>query len=170
MVLCIMIHLHRRDTMYNNILLAAALQRWDRYSVYALAARDLVTALAPQTKQLHVVSVYEHEAPRIPTSGLPAEMAAQLREQHIEETNRLMAEKMEKYVEPLLTLGIPVSKLLRLGSPRHVIVEVASEIEADLLVIGSHSKRGLFEIALGDTARHVSAHAPCVVLMVAPKK
>jgi len=40
---------------------------------------------------------------------------------------------------------------LRLGSSRHVIVEVASEIEADLLVIGSHSKRGLFDIALGDT-------------------
>jgi nucleotide-binding universal stress UspA family protein len=71
-------------------------------------------------------------------------------------------------VEPILTLRIPVSKLLRLGSPRHVIVEVASE--ADLLVIGSHSKRGLFEIAMGDTARHVSTHAPCIVLMVAPKK
>lgn len=156
--------------MYNNILLAAALQRWERYSVYALAARDVVAALARQTKQLHVLSVYEHEAPRMPTSGLPAEMSAKLREQQIDETDRLMAEKMEKYVEPLLTEGIPVSKLLRLGNPRHVIVEVASEIEADLLVIGSHSKRGLLEIALGDTARHVSTHAPCIVLMVAPKK
>jgi nucleotide-binding universal stress UspA family protein len=96
-------------------------------------------------------------------------MAATLREQLIQETDRLMAEKLDQYVAPLVN-QVSVSKILRLGSPRHVIVEVASEIEADLLVIGSHSKRGLFDIALGDTARHVSEHAPCTVLMVAPKK
>jgi nucleotide-binding universal stress UspA family protein len=36
-------------------------------------------------------------------------------------------------------------------------------------VIGSHSKRGLLDIALGGTARHLSEHAPCPVVMVAPK-
>ena len=156
--------------MYKNILLAAALQQWERYSVHALAARDIAAALARHAKQLHVLSVYEHEAPRLPSSGLPAEMAANLREQLIQETDRLMAEKMDEYVAPLVSLGMPVAKILRLGSPRHVIVEVASEIEADLLVIGSHSKRGLLDIALGDTARHVSTHATCTVLMIAPKK
>ncbi len=156
--------------MYKNVLLAGALQQWERYSVHALAARDVAAALARHAKQLHVLSVYEHEAPRLPSSSLPAEMAANLREQLIQETDRLMAEKLDQYVAPLVSQGVSVSKILRLGSPRHVIVEVASEIEADLLVIGSHSKRGLFDIALGDTARHVSAHAPCTVLMVAPKK
>jgi nucleotide-binding universal stress UspA family protein len=157
--------------MYNNILLAAALQRWDRYSVHALAARDVAAALARQAKQLHVLSVYDNEGgARLPSSGLPAEMVAQLREQHMQETDRLMTEKMDQYVAPLVSQGLPVAKILRLGSPRHVIVEVASEIEADLLVMGSHSKRGLLDIALGDTARHVSAHAPCTVLMIAPKK
>ena len=156
--------------MYNNILLAAALQQWERYSVHAIAARDVAAALARHAKQLYVLSVYDNEAARLPSSGLPAEMVAQLREQHIQQTDRLMVEKMDQYVAPLVNQGVPVSKILRLGSPRHVIVEVASEIEADLLVIGSHSKRGLLDIALGDTARHVSAHAPCTVLMVAPKK
>jgi nucleotide-binding universal stress UspA family protein len=156
--------------MYNKILLAAALQRWERYSAHAIAARDVAAALARQAKQLYVLSVYDNEATRLPNSGLPAEMVAQLREQHIQETDRLMAEKMDQYVAPLVSQGVPVSKILRLGSPRNVIVEVAAEIEADLLVIGSHSKRGLLDIALGDTARHVSAHAPCTVLMVAPRK
>jgi len=156
--------------MHNIILLAAALQRWERYSVHAIAARDVAAALARHAKQLYVLSVYDNEAARLPSSGLPAEMVAQLREQHIQQTDRLMAEMMDEYVAPLVSQGVPVSKILRLGNPRHVIVEVASEIEADLLVIGSHSKRGLLDIALGDTARHVSAHAPCTVLMVAPKK
>jgi nucleotide-binding universal stress UspA family protein len=156
--------------MYKNILLAAALQHWERYSAHALAARDVAAALARHAKQLHVLSVYEREARRLPSSNLPAEMAANLREQLIQETDHLMAEKLDEYVAPLVSQGIPVSKILRLGSPRHLIVEVASETDADLLVIGSHSKRGLFDIALGDTARHVSAHAPCTVLMVAPRK
>jgi nucleotide-binding universal stress UspA family protein len=156
--------------MYKNILLAAALQHWERYSAHALAARDVAAALARHAKQLHVLSVYEHEARRLPSSNLPAEMAANLREQLIQETDHLMAEKLDEYVAPLVSQGIPVSKILRLGSPRHLIVEVASETDADLLVIGSHSKRRLFDIALGDTARHVNAHAPCTVLMVAPRK
>lgn len=156
--------------MCKNILLAAALQQWDRHSVHALAARDVAATLARHAKQLHVISVYEHEAPRLPSSSIPAEMVANLREQLFQDTDRLMAEKLKEYVAPLVSQGIPVSKILRLGSPRHLIVEVASETDADLLVIGSHSKRGLFDIALGDTARHVSAHAPCTVLMVAPRK
>lgn len=155
--------------MYNNILLAAALQQWERYSVHAIAARDVAAALARHAKQLYVLSVYDNEA-RLPSSGLSAEMVAQLREQHIQQTDRLMAEKMDQYVAPLVSEGVLVSKILRLGSPRHMIVEVAAEIEADLLVIGSHSKRGLLDIALGDTARHVSTHAPCEVVMVVPKK
>ena len=65
----------------NNILLAAALQQWDRYSVHALAARDVAVALSGQSGHLHVLSVYEYLSGRIPASGLPAEMAARIREQ-----------------------------------------------------------------------------------------
>jgi nucleotide-binding universal stress UspA family protein len=160
----------QEDIMYKNILLAGALQHWDRYSVHALAARDVAAELARHAKQLHVLSVYDHEPARLPTSELSAEMAARLREQYIQQTDQAMAQKMDEYVAPLVSQGISVSKIFRLGSPRDVIIEVALEIEADLLVIGSHSKRGLLDIALGGTARHVSTHAPCTVVMVAPKK
>jgi nucleotide-binding universal stress UspA family protein len=156
------------DAMYRNILLAAAFQNWEHYSAHALAARDLAATLARQAERLHVLSVYEHETSRVP-AGLPAEMAAKLREQQIGQVDRTMAEKMDEYVAPLLSQGLPVATILRVGSPRHLIVEVAHEVDADLLVIGSHSKRGVLDIALGGTARHVSKHAPCPVVMVAPK-
>lgn len=157
--------------MFDTILLAAALQQWERYSAYALAARDVAGALARQAKQLHVLSIYEYEQLRIPTPSLTAEMAAKLREQEIERTDTLVRQRLDAYVAPLVAQGLPVATiLLRLGSARHVIVEVATEIEADLVVIGSHSKRGLIDIPIGGTARHVSTHASCAVLMVAPKK
>ncbi|HEV8439405.1 MAG TPA: universal stress protein [Methylomirabilota bacterium] len=155
--------------MYKNILLAVALQRWEQYSAHALAARNVAAALARHAERLHVLSLYEYESGRVPT-GLPAEMTATIREQQIEQMDSLMVEKMNDFVGPLVSQGLPVSTILRVGSPRHLIVEIAHEVGADLLVIGSHSKRGLLDIALGDTARHVSGHAPCTVVMAAPKK
>jgi nucleotide-binding universal stress UspA family protein len=155
--------------MYRNILLAAAFQNWEHYSTHALAARDVAATLARDAERLHVLTVYEHEATRIP-AGVPPELAAKLREQQTEGVDRMVAEKMDDYVGPLLRQNLPVQKMLRIGSsPRHLIIEVAQEVDADLLVIGSHSKRGLLDIALGGTARHVSEHAPCHVVMVAPK-
>jgi nucleotide-binding universal stress UspA family protein len=50
-----------------------------------------------------------------------------------------------------------------------MIVQMALSVMADLLVIGSHSKRGIFDVALGGTARQISSRAPCTVLLVSPK-
>jgi nucleotide-binding universal stress UspA family protein len=156
--------------MYKNVLLAAALQRWEQYSAHALAARDAAAVLAGRAERLHVLTVYEYGSARLPASGVAPEMVARAREQEIQQTDALVSQRMDDYVAPLLADGLPVNRLLRVGSPRHVIVEVAQEVGADLIVIGSHSKRGFLDIALGGTARHVSTHAPCPVVMVAPKK
>jgi nucleotide-binding universal stress UspA family protein len=158
----------KEDAMYRNILLAVALQNWEQYSAHALAARDLAAALASHVEGLHVLSVYQDESIRIPT-GVPAAMAVKLREQQAGKADEAAARKMDDFVVPLVARGLPITKLLRQGSPRHLIVEVAQEVGADLVVIGSHSKRGLLDIALGGTARHVSEHAPCPVVMVTPR-
>ena len=56
--------------MYTTILLAAALQNWDRYSTHALAAREVAATLAKgATQQLHVLSVYDY--PLVETTDLP---------------------------------------------------------------------------------------------------
>jgi nucleotide-binding universal stress UspA family protein len=59
--------------------------------------------------------------------------------------------------------------ILRRGNPRDVIVQVATNLKADLLILGSHSKRGLMDIALGGTAQQVGKTAPCPVVLVSPK-
>ena len=155
--------------MYNTILLAAALQRWDRYSAHALAARDVATAFArAASKPLHVLSAYEYEYMRtIPE--ITTELQAKFREMSIHQTDSLMIGQLDEYVAPLLAAGIEVSKILRVGNPREIIVQVATSIQADLLIMGSHSKRGLVDISLGGTAQQVSRHAPCTVIMVAPR-
>ena len=60
--------------MYQHILLAAALQRWDRPSPHALAARDAAVALAKGAgARLSVLSVYEYEDLDVPDVA-PAEL------------------------------------------------------------------------------------------------
>ena len=81
-----------------------------------------------------------------------------------------MVEKMNEYVAPLKAEDVEVTPILRAGDPRDVIVQAATNLNADLLILGSHSKRGLLDIVLGGTAQQVSKSAPCLVVLVSPKK
>lgn len=64
------------------------------------------------------------------------------------------------------TLNLPqVDTAVEIGSPKHEIVRVAEEREADLIVIGSHGRHG-FQLLLGSTANGVLHLAKCDVLAV----
>ena len=154
--------------MYQSILLAIALQDWERYSAHALAAREAAATLAKgAVTPLHVLSVYEYE--RIPATGLSAEMDARHRDDLRLRTDNLLERRMDDFIAPLKEVGIEVKKVLRVGKPREVIPQMVLNVMADVLIIGSHSKRGILDIALGGTARHLTHEAPCTVLMVSPK-
>lgn len=156
--------------MYRTILLAAALERWELYSAHALAAREVAASMAKSTTHhLHVLSIYDYNF-KAPASGLPAEMLAQLREEELRRTTSLMEQKIDDYIAPLKATGLEVTSILRTGNPRGVILQTATELKADVLVIGSHSKRSFFEITLGGTAKYISQHAPCQVVLVSPEK
>lgn len=57
------------------------------------------------------------------------------------------------------------TSFIRSGPPKHEIIELAQEIEADLIVVGSHGRHGL-ELLLGSTANGVLHLAKCDVLAV----
>src|SRR5262249_5936321 len=84
----------QEDAMSRTILLAAALQNWEPYSAHALAARDVAAALASHAERLHVLTVYESETIHIPPS-IPADMAAKFREQQMDQSERLVTDKMD---------------------------------------------------------------------------
>ena len=154
--------------MSTIILLAAALQKWDRYSAHALAARDVAATLAKGTAHhLHVLSVYDY--PPLAIGYLPAEIASRQQDELRRRTDTLMVQKLDAYMAPLQAEGLQITPILRTGNPRDVIVQVATSIKADLLILGSHSKRGVLDIALGGTAQQVGKSAPCLVVLVSPK-
>jgi nucleotide-binding universal stress UspA family protein len=57
----------------------------------------------------------------------------------------------------------------REGSPAENIAQLAADLDADLVVVGSHGHRGLERFFLGSIAERVSRLARCPVWIVKPK-
>lgn len=57
---------------------------------------------------------------------------------------------------------------VRVGSPAHMIMEVAREWDADLVVLGTHGRRGMPRFFLGSVAETVLRKAPCSALVIPP--
>lgn len=59
---------------------------------------------------------------------------------------------------------------LKLGDARELIVGQAKQLPADLIVMGTHGRRGFQHLVLGSVAEAVVRHAPCPVLVVPQAK
>ena len=69
--------------------------------------------------------------------------------------------------------AVPLETVLREGEAWEEIVNVADEIDADLIVVGTHGRHGLARALLGSVAEHVvrTSHRPVLTLSApAPEK
>jgi hypothetical protein len=57
----------------------------------------------------------------------------------------------------------------RIGSPVAEILQLAQEVGADLIFIGSHDKTGVERLLLGSVSARVVRDAKCAVLVARPK-
>ncbi len=73
---------------------------------------------------------------------------------------------LESTVERQRGRGIPLDSVLREGVAWEEINAVAESIDADLVVIGTHGRRGLTRALLGSVAENVirTAHRPIVTI------
>jgi len=67
---------------------------------------------------------------------------------------------------------VPFERLfdhLRSDEPGHQIAQLAADVEADLVVVGTHDRSGVPRLLLGSVAEAVTRLSPCPVLIVRPK-
>lgn len=62
--------------------------------------------------------------------------------------------------------GLEVQTHPREGDPADAILDVAEEVDADLVVVGNKGMTGAKRFLLGSVPNKVSHHAPCGVLIV----
>ena len=80
----------------------------------------------------------------------------------LEKANHWLA----KYVKKAQEQGIATESTCQVDKPEHMILEIAKNWEADLIVIGRRGRRGLAEIFLGSVSNYVVHYAPCSLLIV----
>ena len=59
---------------------------------------------------------------------------------------------------------------VRLDAPAEEIAQLAADLEADLVVVGTHGRRGLSRVLMGSVAEGVVRLSPCTVLVVRPRE
>jgi len=62
--------------------------------------------------------------------------------------------------------GRSIETAVRFGSPARTVVEYAEEMDADLIVVGSHGRSLVSRVLLGDTATRVIERASVPVTVV----
>lgn len=92
------------------------------------------------------------------------EAAARKKAENILDEARLLLRK------EISNENIFISTEILNGSPESRIVETAEEIQADLIIVGSHGYNRWERLLLGSVSDSVVHHAPCSVLIVRSKK
>lgn len=84
-----------------------------------------------------------------------------------EEVNAAMAKLADALAGQALDGCVPAA-CVRFGEAAQAIVHEARAWSADLLVLGTHARRGAARLLLGSVAEAVLRHAPCSVLVIPP--
>jgi nucleotide-binding universal stress UspA family protein len=105
----------------------------------------------------------------VPRPAYPM-MLPKLAEEHyktLEQNMRRDGERLLDRVQSLLPLHAgPSTKHLRIGSPAEVIVSMAEEQKADLIVMGTRGLGPIKERLLGSVSHRILTLAPCATLIV----
>jgi nucleotide-binding universal stress UspA family protein len=135
-----------------------------------LVATDFSPASAPAFERAlelakdlgaHLTVVHAYQDRSLPELGFAPTAS-------FEEWDREARAQAEARLAPLVArareAGIDAEGLLAPGFPDEAVVEAARRRRADLIVVGTHGRRGAARLVLGSVAARVLAAASCPVL------
>ncbi len=62
--------------------------------------------------------------------------------------------------------GVDAETFVREGEPYKIIIDLAKELNADTIIMGSHGRTGLKRIFMGSVTSRVIGYAPCPVMVI----
>jgi len=130
----------------------------------AVAAHALASRVHAKGTAVLIVRVIEPLLlTAIPTMepAYAAQMAARL-----EDDRKQANESLARTADLLRRAGFQVDTRVAEDEVRAAILDIASEWHADLIVVGSHGRKGLQKFLLGSVAESVMRHAKCSIWIV----
>lgn len=126
------------------------------------AARSVSQRPWPEDSVVRVVSVIDPMIPVMDPWYAAGEVIDQIRQQTKKECEEAVAGAHKIVTDA----GLNATTAVLSGSPKRRIIEYAKEWEADLIVIGSHGRRGLTRLAIGSVSEAVAMNAECSVEVI----
>ena len=127
------------------------------------AVRTLLAQARPHGTQIRVLHVLEPASLRVgrEIGGYGGALDA-IRRAETKRAGALVA----KVAERLRSKGLKVTTSVEQGDPKSKIIDAASDWHANLIVVGSHGRKGLDHFLLGSVSEAVARHACCSVEIV----
>jgi nucleotide-binding universal stress UspA family protein len=89
-----------------------------------------------------------------------------IRERAVKEAQALLEERRAA----IPATSVPLVATVRMGHVAQTIVDYAAEVQADLIVMGTHGRTGVAHFIIGSVAERVVRVAPCPVLTVGARQ
>ncbi len=124
------------------------------------AANFIAGQIRPQGNQVRVLHVVEpavvSEPPQMSRGYYP----------EVQDLLPAAEELVQQTAKTLTAAGFSVTTSVVIGDARNLILDAATEWNADLIILGSHGRTGLGRFFLGSVSEAVARHAPCSVQIV----
>jgi len=121
--------------------------------------QTIVTQFRSEHTEVRVLHVLQPSAPA------PPQMAPGYAPELDDQKKPALA-LVERIAGELRSAGFTVDTAVEVGDIREKILDSAAEWGADLIVVGSHGRRGVQRFLLGSVAEFVARHAKCSVEIV----
>jgi nucleotide-binding universal stress UspA family protein len=128
------------------------------------AVQTLISKIRKEDAEVLVVQVVEprmFSTPPQMAAGYEPELAEMMKEQF-----KQAEQTVDRAAAKLKTAGFSAKGRVVEAETRSGILDLASEWHADLIVLGSHGRKGLQRFMLGSVAESVARNAYCSVLIV----
>lgn len=156
--------------MFKKIIVA--LDNSDLRPVVLHQAIALAQATHAKLMLVHVLSAYEEGSPGVPIRSYQAyypvldDATWQVYQQRWEQFSAQGIDHLNRDLDLAQSSGVETEFSQLTGEPAPVLCDLANTWDADLIVVGSHGRRGLSELLMGSVSNYVTHRAPCSVLVV----
>ncbi|MBI4458448.1 MAG: universal stress protein [Acidobacteria bacterium] len=135
-------------------------------SKFSQAALKMVLAQYPPRKTtvrvLHVVEPYNlyYYPETTPAANIPNLVLIQ------KQMDKRGRDLVARVAEKLRAAGYKAETAVAHGDVRTAVVDAAAKWSADVVVLGSHGRKGIERFLLGSVSDYVARHAPCSVQII----
>ena len=127
---------------------------------HATEVLDYAVALAARLDaKLHLLNV-------VPLPLLGSEIPITVTETAVDEIIAQRRQDLDRLAASYAGKAAFASVELKTGDPRTAIDTLAAELHADLIIMGTHGRRGVSRLLIGSVAEQIVRTAPCPVLLV----